>query len=75
MPFWTMTNADRLMVVAGKGKEATSVPFLFKKPDNVILQFGNKNEVHTHCMYSELVPLCDSVHMLSGAVVYWDCMQ
>ena len=67
MPFWTMTNADRLMVVAGKGKEATSVPFLFKKPDNVILQFGNKNEVHTYCMYSEL-SLCAYVEWCSGAL-------
>ena len=47
VPFWTMTDADKMVVVTGTGKEATSKSFLFKKPDNIILQFDNNNNVRT----------------------------
>ena len=45
VPFWTLANTDRMVVMTGEGKESTSDPFLFKRPANLVLQFSNKNKV------------------------------
>jgi len=48
VPFWTMTNTDRMVVVTGEGEESTSDPFLFKSTANLVLQFSNNNTVSRH---------------------------
>ena len=55
VPFWTLNGAERMVLVVGgqgKGKKKTSssVPFNYKKSDNVVLQFDDNSEVSCVCM-------------------------
>ncbi len=45
IPFWTLVDSNKMVLIAGEGEKGSSLPFNYKKTDNIVLQFDNSNEV------------------------------
>ena len=71
MPFWTLTNTDKMILVAGEGKKSSSPPFNFKKSDNTVLQFHDSNEVSiTQCSNCYNSVCCITFHVAGDCEWY-----